>query len=147
MTHCSPCQRVFTPGSPSRLRARKPPSVAISRMNSFSLGAVAGSFFLLRMQAACYSSRSNNSSASNSGHVRPRCISRATRQEVIMYATPKPIGAGENRIKELKPWYSHEAFVNLVIAFQLDDSLASDFEEDALSITFLVATIIAVRNQ
>lgn len=64
-----------------------------------------------------------------------------------MYATPKPIGAGENRIKELKPWYSHAAFVNLVIAFQLDDSLASDFEEDALSITFLVATIIAVRNQ
>ena len=42
ITRCKPCQIVLTPGSPSLLRARKPPSCAINRRTSLSRGGSAG---------------------------------------------------------------------------------------------------------
>ena len=42
ITRCKPCHIVLTPGSPSLLRARKPPSWAISRRTSLSRGGSAG---------------------------------------------------------------------------------------------------------
>ena len=49
MTRWRPSQMVFTPGSPSPLRARKPPSMATRRTTSLSLGGVLGTFFRFRI--------------------------------------------------------------------------------------------------
>jgi choline dehydrogenase-like flavoprotein len=47
MTRCKPIQIVLTPGSPSPLRARKPPSMAMRRITSLSRGgAFGGAFFV-----------------------------------------------------------------------------------------------------
>ena len=39
---CMPSQMVLTPGSPSPVRAKKPPSLAIKRTTSFSVGGLSG---------------------------------------------------------------------------------------------------------
>ena len=46
---CMPSQMVLTPGSPSPVRARKPPSLATRRTTSLSVGGLSGNFFLFRM--------------------------------------------------------------------------------------------------
>ena len=48
-TCCSPSQSVCMPGSPSPLRARKPPRPAMRRMTVLSVGARLGGRFLARM--------------------------------------------------------------------------------------------------
>lgn len=77
---CMPSQMVLTPGSPSPLCARKPPS----RTTSFSCGGLSGEVFLLRMKAAFHSSGSNSSPASRSGQVRPKRMRRAMRHATTM---------------------------------------------------------------
>ena len=84
MTRCKPSQMVFTPGSPSPLRARKPPRVAISRSTWLTVGGVAGGFFLVSRYAPRISSCSKKSVASRSGQVRPVRIRWAIRQATTM---------------------------------------------------------------
>ena len=84
VTRCRPIQMVLTPGSPSPLRARKPPSMATRRTMSFRLGGSFGMGLFVNTCAARISSGSNINEAGNSGQVRPSRISRAMRQDTTM---------------------------------------------------------------
>ena len=84
VTRCRPIQRVLTPGWPSPLRAREPPSMATRRTLSFRLGSSFGMGLFVNTCAARISSGSNLNEAGNSGQLRPGRISRAMRQDTTM---------------------------------------------------------------
>ena len=67
MTRCNPSQMVLTPGSPSPLRARKPPSMATRRTTSLSEGGAEGEGLFVNTYAALISSGANISEAGKSG--------------------------------------------------------------------------------
>ena len=62
----------LTPGSPSPLRPRKPPKLAMKRTKVFNHGACSGIGLRATIYAACHSSRSNIASQFIFGPVRPR---------------------------------------------------------------------------
>lgn len=71
MTRCRPVQSALVPGSPSHLRPRKPPKLATSRITALSDRGSFGIGFPATIYAACHSSRSNSTSQSICGQVRP----------------------------------------------------------------------------
>ena len=81
---CIPSQIVLTPGSPSPLRARNPPSCAIRRTTVLRSGTDFGTGFLFRINAAFHSSVSNTRSAGRSPSVRPSRISLLIRQAITI---------------------------------------------------------------